>query len=143
LVDELSPKRTAGQNPIFQAWFFLDNDNPDSNQDPALSDQDPALSEVVMSPVKNDFSAARLDLALTMKAYSDRIVGVFTYATDLFEPETISTLVKRFRMLLRAVVNNPDWKLLDIPLTNVDEDQQSIETTAASPSDEMQDIFIF
>ena len=136
LVDELSPKRTAGQNPIFQVWFFLDNDNPDSNYDPALS-------EIVMSPLKNDFSAARLDLALTMNAYSDRIVGVFTFATDLFEPETIITLVKRLRMLLRAVVNNPDWKLLDIPLTNVDEDQESIETTAAGPSDEMQDTFIF
>jgi amino acid adenylation domain-containing protein/FkbM family methyltransferase len=107
LVMELSPKRVVGQNPIFQTWFFLENRPPNS---------DLVLPDITLSTVQNDFSPAKLDLTLTMSAHLDNIAGAFTYAADLFEAKTITTLTERFKSLLRAVAANPDCKLLDIPL---------------------------
>jgi hypothetical protein len=134
LVTELSLKRAVGQNPLFQVWFFLDN---------ALSSNGPLLPEVTISSVKNDFSVAKLDLALTMTAYPDNLVGAFTYATDLFEHETIIILVKRFQSLLQALVHNPDCKLFDIPLVAFSESRQVIDTHTLGPIDETQATFVF
>jgi non-ribosomal peptide synthetase component F len=61
LVEELSPERSVGENPLFQAWFFLD--------DKDVNDE-PILPGITLSPVKVDFFSAKLDLALTMTAIS-------------------------------------------------------------------------
>jgi non-ribosomal peptide synthetase component F len=136
LVVELSPKRTTAQNPLFQVWFFLNNNNGSSNNDPIF----PGLT---LSSVESDFSPARLDLTLTMSANFDSIVGAFTYATDLFEPETIITLTERFQSLLYALACNPDCKLLDIPFAALSENQRPLETHTIISPDEMQTTFAF
>src|SRR5262249_35408216 len=107
--------------------FFLNN---------AASNNDPDLPAMTLSAMDSEFSPAKLDLALTMNAYSDHIAGTFTYATDLFEPGTITTLVKRFQSLLQALVCNPDCKLLDIPLEDSSENRPS-------STDEMRAAFLF
>jgi non-ribosomal peptide synthetase component F len=122
LVVELSPKRAVGQNPIFKVWFFLDN---------VVASEDPVLPEITLSSVKSEFSPAKLDLALAMTAYSNGIAGSFTYAADLFEPDTIVTLAKRFQSLLQALVRNPNCKLFDIPFMDLKESRQLVERNAS------------
>jgi non-ribosomal peptide synthetase component F len=134
LVVELSPKRAIGQNPLFQVWFFLDN---------AVSSNDPVFPEVTISSVKSDFSPAKLDLALTMTASSNGIAGGFTYAADLFEPRSIITLVDRFQSLLQAMVRDPNRKLFDIPLLDLDGNRQLIETEITGRIDETRASFNF
>jgi NRPS condensation-like uncharacterized protein len=133
LVVELSPKRVIGQNPLFQVWFFLDQ---------TLSHKDQVLPGLTISSVKGSPSPAKLDLALAMSAYDRRIAGKFTYAADLFDPETISALIKRFQSLLQAVVLNPDGKLLDLLLADLSESHELMETSARS-IDDMHSDFIF
>jgi non-ribosomal peptide synthetase component F len=133
LVVELSPKRVVGQNPLFQVWFFLDQ---------RLSSNDEVLPGLTISSFKGSPSHAKLDLALTMSAYDRHIAGSFTYAADLFDLKTIITLVKGFQSLLQAVVLNPDGKLLDLLLTGLSENQESMETSARH-IDQMQSDFIF
>jgi hypothetical protein len=130
LVVELSPKRVIGQNPIFQAWFHLEDE---------ISNNDSILPELTVSPVRSDSISAKLDLALTMAVESNNIIGDFTYATDLFEPETIITLGERFQSLLQAVAADPDCKLLDIPLV----DLTATRARAAGAIDELQATFSF
>jgi acyl carrier protein len=134
LVVELAPKRVAGQTPIFRVWFFLENHS---------SNKDLILPGITISPVKNDFSPAKLDLALTMNARSNGIVGTFTYATDLFEPETINTLIGRFQSLLRAAVHQPGCKLLDLPLAGLNENRQMMKPSDVGAIDEAQATFVF
>src|SRR5262249_30947823 len=123
-----------GQNPLFQVWFFLDN---------AASRNDPVLPEITTSLMKNDFSPAKLDLALSMTVYPDSIVGTFTYAADLFEPGSITMLAKRFQFLLQALVGNPDCKLFDIPFIGSIENRQLMETYPVSHVDEKRPSFLF
>ena len=134
LVVELSPKRASGQNPLFQVWFFLEN---------AVSSNDTVLPEINISFVKTDFSPAKLDLALTMTAYPNGIAGSFTYAADLFEPRSIITLANRFQSLLRALVRDPNRKLFDIPLMDLDGNRQLLETQLIGQSDEIRASFTF
>jgi non-ribosomal peptide synthetase component F len=134
LVMELSPKRATGQNPLFQVWFFLET---------SVSGHDPILAGITTSSVKTNFSPAKLDLALTMSANPNNIMGSFTYAADLFEARTIITLINRFRSLLQVLVRDPDRKLFDIPLMDVDENRQLLGTQAISRLDEMQASFVF
>jgi hypothetical protein len=101
------------------------------------------LPEIAISSIKNDFAPAKLDLGLTMTAYSNHIVGSFTYATDLFEPGTIITLVKRFQSLLQSLVRNPDRKLFNIPLVDLSGNRQLMESEAVNQIDEMQASFTF
>jgi amino acid adenylation domain-containing protein/FkbM family methyltransferase len=128
LVAELSPKRAAGQNPLFQTWFFLDN---------GISSNDQIFPGIISSSVKSDLLHARMDIALTMTANSDTIAGTFTYATDLFEHKTITILIEQFRSLLQAVVENPDCKLQDISLATLK------KTHSPTTVDEMQASFVF
>ena len=134
LVEELSPERSAGENPLFQAWFFLD--------DKDVNDE-PILPGITLSPVKVDFFSAKLDLALTMTASPNNIAGAFTYATDLFENKTIVTLIERFRFLLQSLVRNPDCKLLDLPLAVLSGKRQLAETYIIDSTDETQATFVF
>jgi hypothetical protein len=134
LVMELAPRRAAGQNPLFQVWFYLDN---------VESNTYPVLPGIVLSSVKSDFSTAKLDLALAMAAHDERITGAFTYATDLFEAETIIALIGGFHALLQGLIRNPECKLLDLPLTNLSENRQLIESPVNSPLGEVQTTFIF
>jgi amino acid adenylation domain-containing protein len=134
LVVELSPKRAVGQNPIFKVWFFLDN---------VVASEDPVLPEITLSSVKSEFSPAKLDLALAMTAYSNGIAGSFTYAADLFEPDTIVTLAKRFQSLLQALVRNPNCKLFDIPFMDLKESRQLVETDTNGLLEETQASFDF
>jgi amino acid adenylation domain-containing protein len=137
LVEELSPKRAVGQNPLLHAWFFLDNTDNRSVNNGSI------LSRMSLFSGVADFVPARLDLALTMTANSNDIKGAFTYAADLFEPETINTLIGRFLSLLRTAVRDPDCKLLDIPLTDVSESRQTTEIHTIRSIDEMQVTFVF
>jgi non-ribosomal peptide synthetase component F len=134
LVMELSPKRTVGQNPLFQVWFFLAD---------RFSNSDLHLSEITMSSVSSGFSPAKLDLELTMTAATINIDGILTYATDLFEPGRIIALIRQFQALLNAVVRNPDWKLMDIQLAGLRENRQLIEPHSPCPIDEMEAAFVF
>jgi len=134
LVVELSPKRAVGENPLFKVWFFLDN---------ASAGTDPVLPEITLSSVKVEFSPAKLDLALSMTVYSNGIACCFTYAADLFEPETITTLAKRFQFLIQTLVYNPDCKLFDIPLMDLKENRQLVGTEKLSPPDDTQTSFNF
>jgi amino acid adenylation domain-containing protein len=134
LVEELSPKRSIGQNPLFQVWFFLD--------DMAFS-ENLVLPGITLSRVNIDASAARLDLALTMSAFSNDIVGAFTYDTDLFETSTMITMTERFHSLLKAVVRNPDQRLIDIPIADFNENRESIEINRLALFDKTQADFVF
>jgi non-ribosomal peptide synthetase component F len=135
LVIELAPKRAVGQNPLFQVWFFLDN---------AYSNESSNLHEITQSAVKNDYSPAKLDLALIMTAYSDNLVGTFTYATDLFRAGTIIALIDQFRSLLQSLACDPDCKLSEIPLLKVSDGRPLIETARINSSiDELQADFVF
>jgi len=61
----------------------------------------------------------------------------------LFEPGTIITLAKRFQSLIQALVRNPDCKLFDIPLMDLKDSRQLVETETNGLLEESQASFDF
>jgi non-ribosomal peptide synthetase component F len=63
------------------------------------------------------------DLSLLMAGEAEGLGGSFVYNTDLFDAAIISRMIDHFRIILEHVVADPERRLLDIPLRNVDRER--------------------
>ncbi|KPH97142.1 amino acid adenylation domain protein [Actinobacteria bacterium OK074] len=104
LVEALNPARTLSYNPLFQTILALQN--------VPLGEFD--LPGLHVSTVATPIRTAKFDLVFNLReryrpdGSCGGVVGAVEYATDLFDPVTVETLVARWTRLLEAVVADPD-----------------------------------
>ena len=105
VVEALQPARSLSHSPIFQATFVIQN-APRSLQAGGLSwnEQDASLH------------TSQFDLTLAFRDSADELTGKITYATDLFDRETIEQWAQSFANLLHAIVEDPSRSLEALPL---------------------------
>lgn len=122
LVEELHPERNLSQHPLFQVVFSLQNAPMSALEMPGL----------VPSFINIDLKKTRFDLELHLWKcsedfrslwgakwkHSQGIRGVMVYSTDLFEPATITRMLKDFQTLLSGIVANPNQRIAHLPLLN-------------------------
>jgi Condensation domain len=108
IVNALQPDRDSTRTPLFRVWFVLQNLHDRPLQLPGLS-----IRNVPMYA-----GSVKFDLALVMIELSQGIEGCLHYNRDLFEAGTIEEMKGHFTTLLEQVAENPDLRLLDIPLFN-------------------------
>jgi amino acid adenylation domain-containing protein len=114
LVEELKLERLAGNGPFFQVFFQLRNFPEREVEFPGLS-----ASPFVVDPGLTPF-----ELALELWETRAGLACSLDYSLDLFERQTASRLVDRYRALLKAVVADPDQPIEDVPLfTDLERDQ--------------------
>jgi hypothetical protein len=101
LVDELGVARTLEFNPLFQVWFVLQN--------AVVERQD--WRGLESTPIDLDTSTTRHDLQLTLWESGEGIEGALTYATDLFNADTIEGFAEQFRAVVSIVASEPDISL--------------------------------
>ncbi|AUX29427.1 MULTISPECIES: non-ribosomal peptide synthase/polyketide synthase [Sorangium] len=118
LVEELAPARDMSRSPLFQVMLVLQ-----STPFAALS-----LGDVTLSPLLVHSATAKRDLTLSLDEVDDRIEGVFEYATDLFDGETIARMVARLRTLLEGVVQAPERRIQQLPLLSAEERSTLLHT---------------
>ncbi len=116
LVEELSPDRQAGRNPIFQTVLVL-------QRLPAA----PALPGVETELVEVATGAAKFDLTLLLTEDGNGASGVLEYARDLFDGTTAERLLGHLRNLLAGAVEDPGRRLSELPLLTAHEHQQVFE----------------
>ncbi|HXK39476.1 MAG TPA: AMP-binding protein, partial [Candidatus Paceibacterota bacterium] len=79
------------------------------------------------------------DLMLSLEESEEGLEGICEYSTDLFDEATIRRLLGHFETLLEGVVNNPDERLLQLPLLSQTERRQLLDewnaTAEQFPSD--------
>jgi surfactin family lipopeptide synthetase A len=116
LVEELQPDRNLSHNPLYQAWFVLQNAPMPSLELPSLT----------LSPLEIDSGTARHDLLLSISESPEGIKGTFEYRTHLLEKAVIAQLVRYLETLLRQVTNQPDTRLKELSemLAEIDREQQ-------------------
>ncbi|MGH3932005.1 MAG: non-ribosomal peptide synthetase, partial [Pseudonocardiaceae bacterium] len=111
LVEVLNPARSMAHHPLCQVILALQN----------APEADFELSGLNTSFVSAPTGTARVDLTFNLRerrgehGAPEGIDGVVEYASDLFDPATIETLLARWERLLHAAVADPDR-----PISRVD-----------------------
>jgi amino acid adenylation domain-containing protein len=112
LVEELNPERDLSRNPLFQVSFQLHNE-------PGLAGPTDAAAP---SPVPSgERGTANFDLVFDLWEGDEGLLASIDYATDLFEPDSITRLARHYRQLLTEIVRDPDRDIELIPLLTADE----------------------
>ncbi len=123
LVEALQPERNLSHNPLFQVMLNH------QRRDLRALDRLPGL---VLEKVERTANAAKVDLALdTQEDQHGVLSGVFGYAADLFEHDTVERLQRHYVGVLRAVANEPTLAIAAIPLLLTDEQQQLADWNVA------------
>ncbi|WP_306359684.1 non-ribosomal peptide synthetase [Nocardia sp. CC227C] len=106
LVEELAPARSAARHPITQVMLVFQN----------LARPEFTLPGLTVAPLELPRTVSRFDLSLTVSGGADGMRLRCDYATDLFDADTVRTLLRRLVGLLTAVTADPARPVGDIEL---------------------------
>ena len=109
IVEELNPPRNGARHPLFQIMFALQN-----TPQPKI-ELDGNKAEIELRMV----DSAKFDLSFEMRElyFDEKANGIevrLEYRTDLYDRETIQSLVDRFEMVLGQLKQNPTVDELNI-----------------------------
>ena len=105
LVDAIEVTRDPGRSPVFSVLLTA-ADEPAELRAGGLR----------MRLEKVDLPAAKFDLAFFAETCSDGLWLEVTYASDLFDPETIDRLLAHYRVLLAGGLAEPGCRLSELPM---------------------------
>ena len=116
LVEALQPERNLNQNPLFQVMYnHLREDHRPLERLPGLT----------LGSYEAGEEETQFELALDTTEHPDgRISALFSYAAELFEPDTIRRLGEHYLRLLRQLAEYPERCLGDIDLLSEGEHAQ-------------------
>jgi amino acid adenylation domain-containing protein len=105
LVEELGLERDPSRAPLFQITMTC-TETGDS----------PAMTGLDVEPVRVELPAAKFDLDLAFEARPDGLWLELSYATALFDPETITGFTRHLKVLLEGAAHDPSLRLSALPL---------------------------
>lgn len=106
VVKALHPERDLASHPLFQVTFTL-AEAPRS---------DIALAGLQISRISDERASAQFDLSLSIQSNDEGLAGVFEYATDIFEADTIERMRNQFIELARQIAGNPTAPVNTLPM---------------------------
>lgn len=116
LVEVMQPERDLTRTPIFQVWFALQN----------APRADFRLPGVELRTIDVHSGTSKFDLGLFVAEKADGLACLVEYSTDLFDAATIERFHDHFRVLLEAIVADPDQAITDLPILCEDERHQVV-----------------
>ena len=123
LVEVLQPERNLWRNPLYQ-----------------VSLQYLSLAESPIGPaqVEIEKGTAAIDIAIDVMESPEGLVIRTEYSTELFDPATIRQMIAHLETVLRGAVENPGWRISELPLLAEDERRQIVvdwnQTQAERPA---------
>ncbi|WP_343996904.1 SDR family NAD(P)-dependent oxidoreductase, partial [Ideonella azotifigens] len=114
LVEAVRPERHTSYSPLFQVMLVLQNA-------PMTGLVLPGLRAELMQAER---VTAKFDLTLTLTEDPQGLHGELEYNTDLFEAATIERMAGHFTQLLRAIVEDPERPVGELPMLGAAERQQ-------------------
>ncbi|HEY7766994.1 amino acid adenylation domain-containing protein, partial [Longimicrobium sp.] len=118
LVAELSPERSLSHSPLFQVSFTLGNAQGAGG----------GLGGLGVQGVETESEAAKFDLALTLAATDEGLLGSLNYNTALFERGTIERMLGHLARVLEQVAADADVRLSRLELLGQAEREQVLGT---------------
>lgn len=107
IVEELAPQRSGGSTPLLDVVLALESAPSEAINLPGLATGRAALPH----------GYARFDLTVLLVDMQGGLEVTVEFDRELFAAAEMDLLVQRFERLLTAAADNPDLRLLDIPLT--------------------------
>jgi amino acid adenylation domain-containing protein len=127
LVEELSPERDPGRNPLFQVSFVLQNATRSRLE----------LPDLTLETLDVHSGTAKFDLTLSILETPDGLKASWEYNTDLFERARIERMAEHFEVLLEAIVAEPETRIGELALLTSREREQVLvgwnQTAVAYP----------
>ncbi|QBR31299.1 MULTISPECIES: non-ribosomal peptide synthase/polyketide synthase [Pseudomonas] len=109
LVDALQPERSLSHSPLFQV---MHNHQSQVRQAQGAT----RLPNLAIEGLPWASSTAQFDLTLNTFESSDNVWAELTYATDLFDVETIERLAQHWTRLLQGIVADSAQRIAELPL---------------------------
>ena len=106
VVEELKPHRELNRTPLFQVMFVLQNT-------PAGSVRPSGLK---LESLEVESETAQFDLSLYLRERGGSLLGLFEYATNIFDNTTIERMALHFQKVLAEIATNPDQPITTLPL---------------------------
>jgi amino acid adenylation domain-containing protein len=142
LIEALQPARSQSHNPLFQVMFNhqpLVTDLRDVRLDCGL--QVGYLSEQQLAGSGRQH-AATSDLMLDTREEGEQLFAAFTYATDLFDEQTIAALAEHWHNVLVSVCRDPQQPLGEVAMLGTDERERLIQAVVVpAPLPGVQQLF--
>ncbi|XYI02585.1 amino acid adenylation domain-containing protein [Sorangium sp. So ce1128] len=122
LVDALQPERRAGQQPLFQVAFVMQNEPLGAVSLPGIEAR----------ALEIERRTARFDLALEVREAAEGLSGRIEYKTDLFDAATIERMAANWQALLAEMVASPAARVADLTALSAPERRLLLETWNAT-----------
>lgn len=106
IAQRLFPERKLDRNPLYQVNFTLHNT-------PSLAGK---VSDLTIELLETDTDSTRFDLDLNVLQSPCGLECDISYATDLFEAQTIARFADSFTELLGAVAAGPGQTISELPV---------------------------
>ncbi|WP_324787958.1 non-ribosomal peptide synthetase [Streptomyces sp. H51] len=112
LVDSLRPARSLAHHPLVQVMLSWQT----------VTDETVDLPGIETAPMVMSTGTARMDLVFLLREHlagdgtPAGLDGGIEYNADVFDPETVRTMVRRLRQVVLAVISDPDRPIGDIDL---------------------------
>ncbi|MGH6656802.1 MAG: amino acid adenylation domain-containing protein [Actinocrinis sp.] len=115
LLEALEVPRDLSRTALYQAMFAL---HTQENMKSALFTGFSGLDAVIY---ESSYEQSKADLLFDAWPHEHGIECRFTYSTELFDAATVERLARRYRTVLEAVTQDPDYPVSQIPLSTPDE----------------------
>ncbi|UCH93630.1 MAG: amino acid adenylation domain-containing protein, partial [Candidatus Aminicenantes bacterium] len=119
LVEKVAVNRDTSRNPLFDTMFTLQDIDVEPGEKPG--EKIPGLKA---GQYQYESEISKFDLSLNVIVARKRIYFTFEYCTKLFKPETIKRLIKYFKKIISAVLNDPEKKNSEIEILSGEEKNQ-------------------
>ncbi|WP_426134159.1 amino acid adenylation domain-containing protein [Pseudomonas sp. PWP3-1b2] len=124
LVHALAPERHMRHSPLFQVMF---------NHQGSAADHALQLPGLQVESLDWSSHTAQFDLTLSTQESEGELAATLTYATDLFNADTVQRMAKHWLNLLQGVAVSPQQRIGDLPMMDAAEQQHSINAWNPNP----------
>jgi amino acid adenylation domain-containing protein/non-ribosomal peptide synthase protein (TIGR01720 family) len=138
LVQRLQPVRDLSRSPLIQAvfsWQQAPSVIPRENAGAVVlgkADHTFELNGLVLRSFSLACRVAPFDVSMLAAEMSDGLAVTIEYATDLFDPETISRMAACYLTLLESIVANPEQRVSDLTMLPKPERDRLVEAWNAT-----------
>ncbi|MFT5822329.1 MAG: amino acid adenylation domain-containing protein/FkbM family methyltransferase [Crocinitomix sp.] len=119
LVEELELSRDISRSPVYDVILTLLN-NGEQTQEIELSQNE--LDQII----DGGKSVSKLDISAVFEEVGEYLSIELTYNSDVYDKELSESLIKHFKQLLIAVLENPDVIISKIDYLSEEEKQQQL-----------------